>query len=205
MSNKSSHYMIVEQEGPRKCPIMGEGDLNAKNIRQYDDYCNGYFDVKDIPADKQVRKVIAGIHDQWIKDHISTNHPCIITLMFPEFIKELKDNWLDKNWEAVMQVQLLRMVQNRNQSFHDYLVSLLVQNSLLMGTTSHLSNAKLHHQLEAGLELRLSQKVQNDTIIAALDPDNLVNWNIEVKCVDDALHAETLHFEEIATHNHNRS
>ena len=71
------------------------------------------------------------------------------------------------------------MVQNHNQSFHDYLVSLLAQNSLLMGMTSHLSNVKHHHQLKAGLELHLSQKVENDTVIAALDPDNLVDWNIE--------------------------
>ena len=64
MSNKNSCYATVEQEGPGKCPIMGEGDLNAKNAHQYDDYCNGYFDVKDIPEDKQVCKVIAGICDQ---------------------------------------------------------------------------------------------------------------------------------------------
>ena len=64
MSNKNSHYATVKQEGPGKCPIMGEGNLNAKNSHQYDDYCNGYFDVKDIPADKQVCKVIAGIRDQ---------------------------------------------------------------------------------------------------------------------------------------------
>ena len=101
MLNKSSHYVVVEQEGPGNCPIMGEGDLNAKNICQYDDYCNGYFDVKDIPADKQVRKVITGIHNQWMKDHIFTNRPHIIALTFLEFIKELKDNWLDKNWEVV--------------------------------------------------------------------------------------------------------
>ena len=81
----------------------------------------------------------------------------------------------------------------------------LAQNSLLMGTTSHLSNAKLHHQLEAGLELRLSQKIENDTVIAALDADDFTDWNVEVKRVDDALRAETLHFEEIAACNRDRS
>ena len=64
MSNKNSCYATVKQEGPGKCPIIGEGDLNAKNSRQYDNYCNGYFDVKDIPVDKQVCKVIVGIRDQ---------------------------------------------------------------------------------------------------------------------------------------------
>ena len=97
MSNKNSQYATIEQEGPRKCPTMGEGDLNAKNIHQYDNYCNGYFNVKDIPEDKQVCKVITGICDQCMKDHISTNCACIIALTFPKFMKELKDNWLDKN------------------------------------------------------------------------------------------------------------
>ena len=87
MSAKNSHYATVKQEGPGKCPIMGEGDLYTKNARQYNDYCNGHFDVKDIPEDKQVYKVIVGIHDQWMKVHISTNHACIIALTFPEFLK----------------------------------------------------------------------------------------------------------------------
>ena len=85
------------------------------------------------------------------------------------------------------------------------MVVLLVQNSLLMGTTSHLSNAKLHHQLEVGLELCLSQKIENDTVIATLDADNFTDWSVEVKCISDALHAETVHFKEITTHNCKRS
>ena len=205
MSNKNSRYAIVKQEGPGKCPIMGEGDLNAKNLHQYDNYCNGYFDVKDIPEDKQVRKVIVGICDQQMKDHISTNHACIIALTFPEFLKELKDNWLNKNWEATTHVQLLHMVQGQDQPFRDYVIAVLAQNSLLMGTTSHLSNAKLCHQLEAGLELCLLQKIENNTVIAALNANDFTDWNVEVKCVSDALRAETLHFEEIAAHNCNRS
>ena len=104
-----------------------------------------------------------------------------------------------------MQVQLLCMVQGWDQPFQDYVIAVLAQNSLLMGTTSHLSNAKLHHQLKAGLELRLSQKIENDTVIAALNADDFTDWNVEVKCVDDALHAETLHFKEIAAHNRDRS
>ena len=85
------------------------------------------------------------------------------------------------------------------------MVTLLAQNSLLMGTTSHLSNAMLCHQLEAGLELHLSQKVESNTIIATLDADNFMDWNIEVKCINDALWAETVHLKEIATCNHERS
>ena len=154
---------------------MNEGNLNTKNAHQYDNSCNRYFDMKDIPEDKQVHKVIAGICDQRMKDHISTNRTRIIALTFPQFLQELKDNWLDKNWEAITWIQLLRMVQGRDQPFRDYMVALLAQNSLLMGTTSHLSNAKLHHQLEVGLELCLSQKIKNDTVIAALDADDFTN------------------------------
>ena len=142
--SKSSCYTTVEQENPGKCPILGEGDLNAKNAYQYDDYCNGYFNVKDIPEDKQVHKVITRVHDQQMKDHIFTNCALIITPTFPEFLQELKDYWLDKNWEAVAHIQLLCMVQGQDQPFQDYMVALLAQNSLLMGTTS-LSNTKLHH------------------------------------------------------------
>ena len=203
--SKDSCYATVEQENLGKCPILNEGDLNAKNARQYDNSCNRYFDMKDIPEDKQVRKVIAGICDQWMKDNISMNHTCIIALTFPQFLQELKDNWLNKNWEAITCIQLLHMVQGRDQPFQDYMVVLLLQNSLLMGTTSHLSNAKLCHQLEVGLELCLSQKIKNDTVIAALDADDFTNWSVKVKCINDALCAETIHFKEITTCNHERS
>ena len=94
--SKNSPYTMVEPENPGKCPILNEGDLNTKNAHQYNDCCNGYFDIKDIPEDKQVCKVIAGIHDQWMKDHISMNHTHIITLTFPKFLQELKDTWLNR-------------------------------------------------------------------------------------------------------------
>ena len=117
----------------------------------------------------------------------------------------LADNWLNNNWEAIMCIQLLHMVQGCDQLFQDYMVALLMQNSLLMGTTSHLSNEKLCHQLEAGLELHLSQKIKNDTVIATLDADDFTDWSVEVKHIDDALCAEMVHFIEIATCNHERS
>ena len=179
--SKTSHYTTVKQENPGKCPILDEGE------------------------DKQVHKVIAGICDQQMKDHISTNCACIVTLNFPQFLRDLKDNWLDKNWEVTTCIQLLHIVQAFNQLFQDYMVAMLVQNSLLMGTTSHLSNAKLCHQLEAGLKLHLSQKVKSNTIIAALNADDFTDWNAEVKRVDEALCAETVHFEEITTCNHERA
>ena len=50
-----------------------------------------------------------------------------------------------------------------------------------MGTTSHLSNTKLCHQLKAGLELHLLQRIESDTVIAALDANDFTNWNVEVK------------------------
>ena len=121
----------------------------------------------------------------------------IIALTFPQFLQELKNNWLNKNWEAIMHIQFLRMVQGCDQLFQDYMVALLMQNSLLMGMTSHLSNTKLHHQLEAGLELCLSQKIKNDTVITALDADDFTDWSVKVKCINDALRAEMVHFKEL--------
>ena len=67
------------------------------------------------------------------------------------------------------------------------MVALVAQNSLLMGTTSHLSNAKLCHQLEVGLELHLSQKIENYTVNATLDTDDFMDWSVKVKHVNDTV------------------
>ena len=96
------------------------------------------------------------------------------------------------------------MVQGCNQPFCVILSPCLLRIPFSW-VICHISNAQLHHQLEAVLELCLFQKVESDTIIAALHADNFTDWSVEVTHVDDALCAETLHFKEIAAHNPDRS
>jgi hypothetical protein len=58
----------VEQENPAKIPLLLQGDISPEVMREYTDACEGYFEQKEIPEDKQVRKILAGLKDSCIKD-----------------------------------------------------------------------------------------------------------------------------------------
>jgi hypothetical protein len=82
-----SKYATIEQDTPNKVPILLLGDLNTAVIHDYVECCEGYFDNKDIPAEKQVCMILARIKDY--KDWIRTDCPHIQSLTFLVFIAEL--------------------------------------------------------------------------------------------------------------------
>jgi hypothetical protein len=63
-----SKFATVEQDAPNKVPILLLGDLNAAIMHDYIEYCEGYFDNKDVSADRQVCKILSGIKDSCYRD-----------------------------------------------------------------------------------------------------------------------------------------
>jgi hypothetical protein len=64
---------------------------------------------------------------------------------------------------------------------------------------SHLTDDKLHHCLEAGMEDRLAKKCNAEKL------ENFVqfkDWLDEVKHMDEELHADRTEFEAIAKNSH---
>jgi hypothetical protein len=163
-------------------------------MREYTDACEGYFEQKEIPEDKQVRKILAGLKDTHIKDWLSSERACLQELSFEEFIAEFRDNYLDKDWEEKTCCELLNISQGSN-TFWDFATKVQAKNSLLLTTTSHLDAEKLRHQLEAGMDERLSRRCTTEKINKVVE---LKKWMAEVKRVDDALRADERVFERIA-------
>ena len=59
-------YAVLEQDSPNKVPVLLQGDLTPSVMRQYENACMGFFEGKEIVSDKQVRKILAGLHDDRI-------------------------------------------------------------------------------------------------------------------------------------------
>ncbi|KIM72659.1 hypothetical protein PILCRDRAFT_15917 [Piloderma croceum F 1598] len=113
---------------------------------------------------------------------------------FPDFIAEFKKNYLNDRWESEMCCELLAMTQGP-ESFWDYAIVVQAKNSLLLGVESHLTDDKLCHHLEAGMEDRLARKCDSEKL------ENVVlfkDWFEEVKLVDEALCADLAVFKTIA-------
>src|SRR6202042_3888553 len=87
-------------------------------------------------------------------------------------------------------------------SFWDFAVTIQSKNSLLHDTTSHLPNDKLHQQIRAGMELRLSKKVSAEKLNQVVD---FHKWLNEVRRCDEALRAEREEYERIAKESRDSS
>jgi hypothetical protein len=197
MPSAKTPMATVEQSSPSKVPILHPGDISPSIMRTFEHGCRNYFIHKKIPADDQVSLIIGGILDSRAADWISADRNCLIALSFDSFMIEFRTNYLAEDWEEDTLWELLSMTQGTN-SFWDFAVAIQSKNSLLRDTTSHLPNDKLHQQIGAGMELRLSKKVSSEKLNQVAD---FRKWLNEVKRCDEALRAEREEYERIAKEN----
>jgi hypothetical protein len=148
----------VEQSSPSKVPILTTGDISPSVMRQFEHACKNYFIYKKIVGDNQVLLIISGILDNRVANWIIAKHDHLVGLSFNAFMTDFCQNYLVEDWEEDTLRELLSMSQG-GSTFWDYAVAVQSKNSLLCGTPLHLPDDKLHHQLGAGMEVRLSKKV----------------------------------------------
>jgi hypothetical protein len=191
----------LEQSSPSKVPVLTPGDISPSVMRQFEHGCKNYFVHKKIIVDDQVALIIGGIQDSRVGDWISGERDRLIALSFNDFMIEFHTNYLAEDWEEDTLHEILSMTQG-NTSFWDFAVAIQNKNSLLRGTTSHLEDDKLRHQINAGMEVRLSKKVLSEKLNKVV---GFRKWLSEVKRCDDVLRAEREEYERIAKENRDSS
>ncbi|KAF8057828.1 hypothetical protein FPV67DRAFT_1786313 [Lyophyllum atratum] len=82
----------------QKLPTLTAGDLTPKVLREYEDSCEDYFGLKEVPAATQVRRAMTGIHDNRIKDWINGDRARILAMTFKEFVAEMRRIYLPEDW-----------------------------------------------------------------------------------------------------------
>jgi hypothetical protein len=159
------------------------GDITLDIMCEYEDDCINFFDAKEIPTDKQVRKILTGIKDHRIKDWISVERETLLALSFEDFMSKFRTNYLEEDWESTMRHELLAMTQG-NLSFWTFAIALQAKNSLLIKTPLYLQKDKLRHQIEAGINAKLAKKC--DTAQSNKIAD-FKKWMADIRCLDHGI------------------
>ena len=187
----------VEQATLSKVPVLTAGDISPMVMHQFKHTCMNYFVHKKVIANDQVSLVIGGILDDRVGDWLISDCDCLVNLSFNDFMDEFRTNYLAEDWEEYTICEILSMTQENN-TFWDYAITLQSKNSLLRGTTLHLLDDKLCHQLSVGMETRLSKKVSTEKVNKVVE---FCKWLNEVQQCDKGLCGEREEYERSAKEN----
>jgi hypothetical protein len=82
----------------------------------------------------------------------TSNRATLVKLTFDEFMKQLRDMFLPKDWEENVRTQILGNKMPRNKHFILWAQGLQAMNCVLRNTRSHLSEERLCDTLEANID-----------------------------------------------------
>jgi hypothetical protein len=113
-------------------------------MQEFEDCCISFFENKDIPEDKQVWKILAGLKDTQVRNWVMTQKDTLIASTFMQFMMAFWKVYLSADWDESVRCELGGMSQGTD-SFWNFAMCIQSLNSLLHGTLSHLDKDKLHH------------------------------------------------------------
>ena len=91
-----------------------------------------------------------GIKDHWVKDWYHINKAVVAALTLDDFMTQLHACLLKEGWRNTLQSNILSTTQGK-KPFNDWQNSLGAQNSLLLGSTSHIPEQQLCNHLNANM------------------------------------------------------
>jgi len=172
-----SKFAAVEQDAPSKVPMLLPGDITPTIMCMYENACRGYFNTKDVAEDKQVCRILAGLHDSRIQDWVGIHRDHLLAMTFADFLAEFKTAYLPKDWEEITHIELLQLMQG-NDSFWDFSTEVQAKNSILFGTQSHHFDTQLRHRIESGINATLALRCRLKKVAFV---DTLIKWLDDVK------------------------
>jgi hypothetical protein len=114
---------------------------------------------------------------------------------------EFKSAYLPKAWEEITRINLLQLSQG-SSSFWNFSVKVQGHNSILTGTTSHLSEIQIHHCIESGMNPKLTlhcrlEKIETDGTLSV--------WLNEVTRIDELIDVQRIDFDNASKNTHENS
>lgn len=112
--------------------------------------CEDFFSMnKKIEDADCVAAILPGLKDMQAWDWIATHHNELIELMFAEFLKELRKEFLPENWDNDLHSHICNSRPKPSDNFAAWLNNICHMNIVLCGTDYHFSDDALCMQLES--------------------------------------------------------
>jgi hypothetical protein len=106
MAPPAKNVAYVEQDSSSKLHMLHTGNISPTVMHDFEESCRGYFENKEVDKDKQVCKILVRLKNTRVKDWISSDRACILTLSFDAFMTEFHVPYLDRHWEEVIYQEL---------------------------------------------------------------------------------------------------
>ena len=172
-----------------KAPVLTAGDISPAVMMDFENTAQDFFIAKSVPTEKQVAMVIPGLKDIQIRNWIVADRPHIVALPFPDFMKELRANYLQQDWEDQVQNDIpTSMLTNTKMTFWNWAQHLLKLNCLLRGTSSAFNDSTLCNHLKAHLDDDLKACVRHSD---ACKDKVFKTWVAAIHLIDEARTVET--------------
>jgi len=183
MSNKNVAEVVISSS--TKPPTLTAGTITPEALRTFENACKNYLRNKEnLNAADHVARVAGGFLDPLISDWYWLSQERFDSIMFKDFMTEVRAKWLQKDWELDVRRRLLGTKQSG--SFWDWSIVQRNLNSLLINTPHYLTDEQLHNTLEANLDPDLLI-AYND---AKVTETKLDDWLSKVKTIDDKTRRE---------------
>ncbi|KAG2073366.1 hypothetical protein BDR04DRAFT_1116284 [Suillus decipiens] len=121
----------VEQVSASKSPFLTTGQISPEGLCAWEMGCAQLFLHKEVKDDEKVKKVA------W------------------DFMDKVHTHWLPTDWVEIIQCKLLATVQGQC-TFTKWAIEIQSQNTLLCGTTSHLTDVHILYHLESHMNVDLA-------------------------------------------------
>jgi len=151
----------VEQHDQTKPPVLTVGKVTPQVLRDWEDACLGYYFHKGVADDRQVRSVILGLKDFCIGDWYRAAKTAVDNLTFDELMEQLRARLLKDGWQHGLQKEILSSKQG-SLRFNDWQNKMGATNSLLVGTTFHITTTALRDHLAANMHHDLANECDDN-------------------------------------------
>jgi hypothetical protein len=134
-----------------KLPIVTLGELTPELLADFENGCYAYFTNKDKKT-KQVAKIAWSLQDVRVQVQYRTNCETINNDGFQNFLQSVHSQWLAIGWEHDTKCIILSSSQG-DRPVADWICLLESTNTVLVGTTSHLTTEQIHSHIKTHLHV----------------------------------------------------
>lgn len=188
-------------KNPSKCPVLEPGPITPENLYAFESACQGYLEtigVEDTTSEfVEVRRIAAGLMDPRINAWYRERRALCCAMSLSNFMKEVREQFLDENWESQSRLKIANLRQSVGESFDDFQMKVRSLNAQLLGTTAFVREQELIVHLASHIHIELQHIAIDEGVEVNRDTD-INDWCFAMKRLDRRYQRELLRQEGMA-------